>query len=120
MTVIVMCSLEFPFKILIDKMVNLRDFLKKNDLCTGPVLVTQQGGRLMKAVWFIKKARLVSEHISFPVHSNQLPFSLLISTWSKFLHNIFLIDQIQCTIRPLYCRWGKVERPTIQLTQKSL
>jgi hypothetical protein len=72
MTVIVMCSLEFPFKILIDKMVNLRDFLKKNDLCTGPVLVTQQGGRLMKAVWFIKKARLVSEHISFPVHSNQL------------------------------------------------
>ena len=96
-----MCCLKFPFKILIDKMVNLKDFLKKIDLYS--LLLCSSHSRVV--VWWRpygshKKTRLVSEHISFPVHSNQfllfesckgglIPEGIfnLVSSWKKPVRN---------------------------------
>ena len=109
-----MFCLEFPFKILTEiKIVNLRDFLKKKNTCIPSSCARHTIG------WSSAEGRMTHKKRPDQFQSIFLsPFTqinYLLVTRSKFLHNICLIEQLRCTIRPLYCRWGKVERPTIQL-----
>ena len=62
-----MCCLKFQSKILVDKMVNLKRLSEKIwPVFPPPVLVTQQGGRLMKAVWFTQKDQISFRAYFFP------------------------------------------------------